>query len=199
MKTTIYLTRHGEVHNPKKVWYGRMPRFGLTELGKKEIAQTAAFLQSKSIDKIYASPLLRAKQTAEIIRQKLQLPNTHYTKSLLEIRSSFEGRSLTYVQSVHFDNFSEQYRQATDETLAEIAARIEAFFQKLHTNHKGKQIVAVSHGDILMIARALIQKQPLVTASIRGKGYVQHGEVLEIIIEDGKEMIVQSVFKPMLN
>jgi broad specificity phosphatase PhoE len=199
MKTTIYLTRHGEVHNPKQIWYGRMPRFGLTELGKKEIAQTAAFLQSKSIDKIYSSPLLRAKQTAEIIRQKLQLPKVHYTKSLLEIRSSFEGRSLTYVQSVHFDNFSEQYRQATDETMAEIAARIEAFFQTLHTNHKGKQIVAVSHGDILMIAQALIQKQPLVTASIRGKGYVQHGEVLEIIIEEGKEMIVHSVFKPMIN
>ena len=197
MTTTIYLTRHGEVHNPKQIWYGRMPRFRLTDLGKKEIGETAKHLQKKSISAIYSSPLLRAKQTAEIIMQQLDIPKVKYTKDLLEIRSSLEGKTLEYMQSIHFDNYSEKYRKETDETMEEIAARIQSFFDMVHAKHAGEHVVAVTHGDTLMIALALAQHKPMITSSVRGNEYVHHGEVLEVTIDKAGILAVKSDFKPL--
>ena len=32
---TLYLVRHGEVHNPDAVIYGHLPGFGLSECGRR--------------------------------------------------------------------------------------------------------------------------------------------------------------------
>jgi broad specificity phosphatase PhoE len=41
MKTIVHLLRHGEVYNPTKILYGRLPGFRLSELGV-QMAQAAA-------------------------------------------------------------------------------------------------------------------------------------------------------------
>ena len=43
--TTLYLVRHGEVHNPAGIIYGRLPGFGLSERGRRQIARAAEALQ----------------------------------------------------------------------------------------------------------------------------------------------------------
>ncbi|HLU29778.1 MAG TPA: histidine phosphatase family protein, partial [Glycomyces sp.] len=40
-KTIVHLLRHGEVHNPDGILYGRIPGFGLSDLGR-EMALAAA-------------------------------------------------------------------------------------------------------------------------------------------------------------
>ena len=199
MNTYIYLVRHGEVHNPEKVWYGRLPRFGLTENGEKEIAQTAKFLRSKPISELYASPLLRAKRTAEIIQQEINFPHITFSDHLLEVRSSFMGQPIEVLRKIKFDIFDPKVRKHDDETLEDIANRSLEFIDHAVKKHSGKHVVAVSHGDILMTVKAILKGMPLEIDSIRtGKGfrYVRHGEVLQITVDEHGKKTIESIFIP---
>ena len=62
--TTVHLLRHGEVHNPDRVLYGRLPGFGLSELGIAQAGLAADFLAQRPIGHLVSSPLERAQQTA---------------------------------------------------------------------------------------------------------------------------------------
>ncbi|HEV7208461.1 MAG TPA: histidine phosphatase family protein, partial [Mycobacteriales bacterium] len=62
--TTIHLLRHGEVFNPNKVLYGRLPGFLLSEAGQRMAEVAAASLKGRDITGLYVSPLERARQTA---------------------------------------------------------------------------------------------------------------------------------------
>jgi len=94
--TTIVFIRHGEVYNPKDVYYGRLPCFPLSEIGIKEADAAGKMLERfNDISIIYHSPLQRAVETAEHIQQnlkqhQLQLVATDY---LNEVKSSFDGIS----------------------------------------------------------------------------------------------------------
>lgn len=199
MNTYIYLVRHGEVHNPKNLWYGRLPRFGLTQQGQEEIKQTAKFLKSKPIDHLYASPLLRAKKTAQIIQEEIKVPKITFTDHLLEVKSSFMGKPIEELQKIKFDIFNTTNRAASDETLEDLANRSLHFINHVADKHKGNHVVAVSHGDILMTVKAVLKGMPLVVDSIRtGKGfrYVRHGEVLQITVDEDGNKHIESIFIP---
>ena len=64
--------RHGEVHNPRAIFYGRMPRFRLSEAGRRQAEAAADYLAGAPLAAIYTSPLLRARQTAAIIQRAQQ-------------------------------------------------------------------------------------------------------------------------------
>ena len=65
-RTIIHVMRHGEVENPNGVLYGRLPGFGLTELGHQMAARAAQYLVDSGADiaRVISSPLLRAQLTA---------------------------------------------------------------------------------------------------------------------------------------
>jgi broad specificity phosphatase PhoE len=199
MNTYIYLVRHGEVHNPNNIWYGRLPRYGLTKRGEEEIAQTAKFLKQKPINELYASPLLRAKKTAEIIQKEIQVPQITLTEHLLEVKSSYMGQPLSVLQEIKFDIFNAPGRHKSDETLEQLAERSVGFIDHLFAKHTGQHVVAVSHGDILMTVKAVLKGMPLEIDSIRtGKGfrYVRHGEVLQITTDEKGKKTIESIFIP---
>src|SRR5947207_15631849 len=87
----LYLTRHGKVHNPNHILYGRLPRFGLSEQGKKEAQELCLSFKNKNISALYTSPLLRARQTAEIIGNELGLKPS-INKNLIETDMLLQGR-----------------------------------------------------------------------------------------------------------
>lgn len=199
MTTTIYLIRHGEVHNPQGILYGRLSGYGLSAKGKNEIEQTAEFLNNTHIDLIFSSPLLRTKQTAEIIRSKLKLNKIYFSKSLLEVKTSYQGRFFAELSP----DQSEAYflPQPTDETLEQVAKRLHLFKNHIIKNYRGKNIVAVSHGDPLMLFRAVESGLPIKFESIREEGgfsYMKHGEVLELSFSDHRKTRIESLFKPVV-
>jgi len=63
----VHLVRHGEVHNPGRIRYGRLLGYHLSERGRQQAQQAAARLEAWPDPVIYASPLERAVETAEII------------------------------------------------------------------------------------------------------------------------------------
>ncbi|MDO8497372.1 MAG: histidine phosphatase family protein [bacterium] len=199
MLTHIYLIRHGKVFNPTNVFYGRKPRMYLSEEGRRGIEKTANFLKERSICSIYTSPLLRARQTGTIIQTKLSTKTTkHISKALIDIKTSLEGKPFSYIQSIRADFYSPQFRDVNDETIEQIKNRIFASIKEIAKKNEGKEVVVISHGDPIMIAKAYIENKPLTLDSIRpGKDmYVQYGEIQDIIISSTGTFTINKIFSP---
>ena len=179
MTTNIFFVRHGEVENPDDVWYGRLPGFDLSVLGKKQIEQTAQLLSKEKISAIYSSPLLRTKKSAEIIGSILNLP-IRYSDYILEINSSLAGKTFSYINN-NFEKtniFASSKNNIIGETIEDVAIRMQKFVDLIIKNHKGQKIVAVTHGDPIMIVKAIAEKLPLTIDSLRPKNkYIQLGEI----------------------
>ncbi len=63
-RTTVHLLRHGEVHNPQQLLYGRLPGYHLSELGRQMAELAAEHLADHDIVHVVSSPLERAQETA---------------------------------------------------------------------------------------------------------------------------------------
>lgn len=200
MKTSIYFVRHGKVYNPTDIWYGRLPRFGLSKEGQQQIEQTAEFLANEHIDVLYSSPLLRAKQTSDIIKKKLGLSKRHFSKNLLEIQSSLQGNSFTFISTLNHDVFAGPGKEIKGETIRDVSNRVQQFIHMVIKKHPGKKVVAVSHGDLLMLIKASLTGLPIENASLRPgpEQYTQHGEVYKVTCDEHIALTGESIFKPKL-
>ena len=93
MSSTVHVVRHGEVHNPDKILYGRQPGWRLSERGQ-EMARTLGEW-SKSIDlgALHVSPLQRAQETAAPIAAAHNISITT-DERLIEAANVFEENHL---------------------------------------------------------------------------------------------------------
>ena len=62
--TVVHLLRHGEVHTPGGVLYGRLPGYHLSDLGREMADRVAKHLTDADITHVVSSPLERAQETA---------------------------------------------------------------------------------------------------------------------------------------
>ena len=94
MSCTVHLVRHGEVHNPQHVMYGRLPGYRLSQHGQAQAQAAAQWLKSRPLAALHASPMQRARETAFILAaQNGDLP-VHIDERLIEVNTPFEGRPL---------------------------------------------------------------------------------------------------------
>jgi broad specificity phosphatase PhoE len=91
--TRIHLVRHGEVHNPDRVLYGRLPGFGLSDLGKQMAAASATAWKDAGVDvrRIVASPLQRTQESAAPWAAAYGL-EVALDERLIEPTNRFEGQ-----------------------------------------------------------------------------------------------------------
>ncbi|MGW8590552.1 histidine phosphatase family protein [Dietzia sp. NPDC055877] len=93
-QTIVHLVRHGEVHNPDGVLYGRLPGFRLSELGRSQAETVGRVLGSgHDIVSIVASPLQRAQETAAPLAERLGLP-VGIDEDIIEADNRFEGNKV---------------------------------------------------------------------------------------------------------
>ncbi len=81
--TRLIFVRHGRTETNSKGRIGSVNDSPLVEVGIEQAHAVAERLRKFDVDAIYSSPLLRTKQTAEIIASGLDLPVT-YDTNLLE-------------------------------------------------------------------------------------------------------------------
>ena len=93
--TTVWLARHGEVHNPAELLYGRLPRMRLSPEGQRQARKLAEFLAPRPLAAIYSSPLLRARRTAAaILERQPGLGRVRIDADLIEVRTRWQGEPL---------------------------------------------------------------------------------------------------------
>ncbi len=170
--TTVYLVRHGNVHNPKKILYGRLPHFRLSERGVEEARAAGRMMSAMTFDGAYSSPLLRARQTAQEILAFHPRLKLRKSPLLNEVFMLFEGQP-----GVVGDRRRDDYYTGVGppyEQPADIVERVLAFFEKVRRRHAGRNVVAVTHGDVIIFtmlwARGLALS-PENKANLRGLGF----------------------------
>ena len=147
--TTVWVARHGEVHNPGGLLYGRLPRIRLSPEGRRQAQALAELLAPRPIQAVYSSPMLRARKTAELIGAR------HHTRprldrDLLEIRTGWQGMPLADLQRINWDFYAHP-RATDDETIQAIYERMRRWLDRVLKRHAGTEVVGVSHGDPILI------------------------------------------------
>jgi broad specificity phosphatase PhoE len=155
--TRVHLVRHGQVHNPRRMVYGRMPGWTLSDKGREQAEAVARALLGRPIAALYASPLERAQETAAILSRVLGVP-VRVRDDLIEsaLAAQWEGLSWPHVW-VRRRREWETYRKRplelrAPEPLADLAQRMEAAVRDIVAAHPGEEVVAVSHGDPIKAA-----------------------------------------------
>jgi broad specificity phosphatase PhoE len=164
-KTSIIFVRHGEVYNPEAIYYGRLPRFRLSENGRQQAQTAAESLGDKPIAAIYSSPMLRARQTAEIIRSFHPAVPLHITNLLQEVYTPFDGLTHLELEAREWDLYTDT--PAHYETPQDVLARVQKFIGRTRKRHPGKRTVAVTHGDVICFLLLWLDCRPVsVTARV---------------------------------
>ncbi|QYF73534.1 histidine phosphatase family protein [Cryobacterium sp. PAMC25264] len=91
----VHIVRHGEVFNPERVLYGRLPGFKLSDLGQQMAEAAAADLvaRARPVARVIASPLQRTQESAAPIMAAFDLP-IHLDERLIEPANRFEGKRM---------------------------------------------------------------------------------------------------------
>jgi broad specificity phosphatase PhoE len=149
LQTTVHLLRHGEVHNPGKVLYGRLPGFRLSTDGEAMAGKAAAWFLGKDVRHLVSSPLERAQQTAAPLAGALSLP-VAIDERLIEAGNAFEGLRVGVGDGIlrapqHWWRLRNPFRPSWGEPYVEIAARMLSAVEAARDAARGHEAVLVSH------------------------------------------------------
>jgi broad specificity phosphatase PhoE len=166
--TTIHLMRHGEVHNPAGVLYGRLPGYRLSERGRAMADMVAAHLTTPvrhDVVAVVASPLQRAQETAAPIAAAFDVP-VGVDERLLEALNHFEGQAFgvgdgslrhprhwPYLRNPFRPSWGEPYQEQVDRMLAAVASARELA--------RGHEAVLVSHQLPVWVTRLALENRRL--------------------------------------
>jgi broad specificity phosphatase PhoE len=148
-RTVVHLLRHGEVHNPEKVLYGRLPGYRLSETGVAMAQAAAEWMADRGVTHLVSSPLERARQTAAPLAETLEL-ETAIDDRLIEAGNAFEGLRVGVGDGAlraprHWWKLRNPMRPSWGEPYVEIAARMMAAVEAARDAARGGAAVCVSH------------------------------------------------------
>jgi len=164
-RTVVHLMRHGEVHNPTGVLYGRLPDFHLSDRGREMAELVGAHLSDHDVTVVVASPLDRAQETATPIASAHDLAITT-DKRVIEADNYFEGKtfgvgdgSLRYPK--HWPKLINPFKPSWGEPYREIAERMLDAVADARQLARGHEAVIVSHQLPVWTARSQLEGRHL--------------------------------------
>lgn len=146
----LYVARHGQTKwNVENKVLGRTD-VSLDEIGKKQATKLANSLKNESVSCIYTSPLVRAKETAEIVSQVIKAPVCVCDMLIEQDFGVFEGaqRNNREYLSVKRKILT---RYPNGESYFDVVTRIYPFLDDLKIKHENEQILLVTHNGICRI------------------------------------------------
>lgn len=149
VRTTVHVMRHGEVHNPEKVLYGRLPGYNLSERGRLQAQAAADWLAAHDVTYVVASPLERAQQTAAPIAAAHGL-DIATDDDLIESWNDFEGKRVAPGDGAlrdprNWPRLRNPRKPSWGEPYDEIAPRMTAALHRARVQAEGHEAVCVSH------------------------------------------------------
>lgn len=156
-RTVVHLLRHGEVHNPAKVLYGRLPGYRLSALGEEMAERAAEALRDRDVALVVSSPLERAQQTAAPLAEAFGLDPV-IDDRIIEADNRFEGKRVGVGDGVlknpqYWHWLWNPFRPSWGEPYAALAGRMHAAMESARDLVPGREAVLVSHQLPVWIAR----------------------------------------------
>lgn len=165
IETIVHVLRHGEVHNPNGILYGRLPGFSLSVTGRAQAAAVARTLADHDIALVIASPLQRAQETAEPIAAQHDVI-VRTDENLIEAGNTFEGLRVSVGDGAlrkprHWWKLRDPFTPSWGEPYLQIAHRMLAAVNKARVEAAGREAVLVSHQLPVWTLRRFLQGQRL--------------------------------------
>ena len=186
--TTIHLMRHGEVHNPEGVLYGRLPGYRLSERGVAMAETVAAHLAGprrparrrataqrceravppprRDVVAVIASPLQRAQETADADRRGVRADDRAPEPRIIEAGNHFEGMTFgvgdgSLRHPEHWPYLRNPFRPSWGEPYREQVARMLAAVADARELARGHEAVLVSHQLPVWVTRLALENRRL--------------------------------------
>jgi broad specificity phosphatase PhoE len=164
-ETVVHLVRHGQVENPGRVLYGRLPGFNLSARGRAQAELLADHFAAAPLAAVVSSPLERAQQTAAPIAARHDLP-VGTDLRLIEASNVFEGAagSLAWYLLRHpklWWKLRDVRGPSWGERNVDLAERMQAAVTAALEEHPGRQVVLVSHQAPIWVARLAFERRRL--------------------------------------
>lgn len=161
----VHLLRHGHVHNPDKVLYGRLPEFRLSDAGQAMAAAVAEDLRAREVPvtRVIASPLLRAQQTAQPVAAAYGL-DIDTDERLIEALNAYEGTVLQagakdFLHPRNWWLLRNPWRPSWGEPYTEQRDRMWAAIRDAAAANPDGDTVMVSHQLPIWVARMEFEKR----------------------------------------
>ncbi|WP_270182688.1 histidine phosphatase family protein [Alkalihalobacillus sp. CinArs1] len=194
--TRIYLVRHGESEwNAAGDLYCGRTDIGLSSLGRKQAAAAGDFLRKVTFDAAYASPLIRARVTAELILGE-RLPVESDERIFEGDFGEWEGRAKKEFIAEDPDSWHswmanprETRAGRTGETAREMYERASAFFKEMAKKHPDDTILVVAHNNTIRFFLAGVLGMPFSNY----RKIFQDNTGINIVDVSGDEIVLKSM------
>ena len=160
-ETTVHLLRHGEVHNPDGVLYGRRDGFHLSDLGVRMAERIAESLGQRDITHLRVSPLERAQETARPLAAARGLEIVT-DERVIESTNVFEGKRFGVGDGAlrkpsAWRHLWNPFKPSWGEPYKELSARMMAAVHDARDAARGHEAVIVSHQLPIWTTRLFVE------------------------------------------
>ncbi len=186
MNNKYYIIRHGEalsnVSNIISSWKEKI-RNPLTEKGREQAKKAGELLERENITKIFSSDVLRARETAEIIGNELNV-RPEYDSRLREYNVGvYSGKPIEYFTK-EFGSQIERFEKRPEkgETYEDIKKRMKDFMNNMEKKYNGENIVMVSHQVPIILLLGVMEElsNEMIFEKYLEKDRINNGEIVEI-------------------
>jgi broad specificity phosphatase PhoE len=199
--TRVYLIRHADVENPRRILYGHLDGFPLSERGRRQAAEVGRRLRDRGIRRIVHSPLERAAETARLMGAELPAPVPLVPEP--ELREAEFSR---YLQGVPYWQIPvrrplwlvHKARRGLlpgDEAMEQLGGRVLNVVRRVAAERPNEATALVSHADPLQAAWVLMDGRPQTERELYRKA-VDRAGVLEVDVDGGRVLAVNYVAPP---
>lgn len=188
----IYLVRHGETDWNRERRVQGSTDIPLNATGRAQAKITGELLARRQWDAIFASPLSRAMETAEIIAAEVGLPSPIAVGAVVE-RSygDAEGRTDAELDAL-YSNDEEVPGRETREAVAE---RVIPALVEIAEANQGRSVIVVVHGGVIASVLAAVAPErprtPIVNGSVHSFRH-DHGALQLVNFDDPIEAASES-------
>ncbi len=161
--TTVHLLRHGEVHNPEGVLYGRRDGYHLSELGRQMAQRVADTIADRDITHLRSSPLERAQETGRPLAEALGL-DIVTDERVIESTNVFEGSRFAGGENAlrnpsTWRHLWNPWKPSWGEPYKQVVQRMMAGVHDAREAARGHEAVVVSHQLPIWITRLAAEKR----------------------------------------
>jgi broad specificity phosphatase PhoE len=159
----LHLVRHGEVHNPGRVLYGRLPGYRLSADGRRMARQAAEYVHGleRPVSALVASPLQRTRESAEPFTELFGIEPI-IDERVIEPTNVFEGRRMkrALLNPLNWRHLRAPATPSWGEPYAQVIARMTEAMTDAWTRADGGDVVIVSHQLPIWVTHLAIAGEP---------------------------------------
>jgi len=197
--TRLWLIRHAEVETRYHHTFGGRIDMNLSAQGRAQAEILAGYLQGKTLDAVYASPMKRVRQTLAPALQR-GVPAPAILPGLREVDfgdwTGFNWEQVRRKFGVHpYDWLDEIERGAVPngETGVQFRTRVEACLFEIIRRHPGGTAAVFCHGGVIRMMLAILLELPLPRTNAFG---IDYASVTQVALHPHLNEIVLLNFTP---